>query len=221
MGASSARKLLNIDLQHSIRGMALQHLLPPLTHVARSRRCADCLTRRAQAQLLQNPGLLLALKLPAKLAAVSQLGGGHWPAPEGLAGPPPLPQPPAGMSPPSQANGLAGITDGPVLQTNGRHSSMSLSSTSSLGELAGANGAAAAAAAMAAGAGPAGGGELGEQPAGEEPAQRKVVVLGIPWQTEDATLHAHFSRHGMVEEAQIMREKYTGEEGGREGGNAC
>eukprot|EP00887_Chlorella_sp_A99_P002740 scaffold6.g2740.t1 len=48
----------------------------------------------------------------------------------------------------------------------------------------------------------------------EVEVQRKVVVLGIPWQTEDATLHAHFAQHGAVEEAQIMREKYTGKSRG-------
>jgi RNA-binding protein Musashi len=36
----------------------------------------------------------------------------------------------------------------------------------------------------------------------------------VPWQTEDATLQQHFSQYGPVEEAQIMREKYTGKSRG-------
>ena len=36
----------------------------------------------------------------------------------------------------------------------------------------------------------------------------------VPWQTEDATLQQHFSHYGPVEEAQIMREKYTGKSRG-------
>ncbi|GAB4820792.1 hypothetical protein N2152v2_007838 [Parachlorella kessleri] len=44
--------------------------------------------------------------------------------------------------------------------------------------------------------------------------QRKVVVLGVPWNTTDDTLEQHFSRFGRVEEAQIMREKYTGKSRG-------
>lgn len=47
-----------------------------------------------------------------------------------------------------------------------------------------------------------------------EAEARKVVVLGVPWQTEDTTLHAHFSQYGSVEEAQIMRERYTGKSRG-------
>lgn len=52
-----------------------------------------------------------------------------------------------------------------------------------------------------------------EQDAAES-EQRKVVVLGVPWQTEDATLEAHFGRFGGVEEAVIMRERYTGKSRG-------
>lgn len=36
----------------------------------------------------------------------------------------------------------------------------------------------------------------------------------MPWQTEDATLERHFSNFGSIEEAQIMREKYTGKSRG-------
>lgn len=36
----------------------------------------------------------------------------------------------------------------------------------------------------------------------------------VPWQTDDATLLQHFSQFGVVEEAQIMREKYTGKSRG-------
>jgi RNA-binding protein Musashi len=43
---------------------------------------------------------------------------------------------------------------------------------------------------------------------------RKIVVLGLPWQTEDATLLSHFTEYGTVEEAQIMRERYTGKSRG-------
>jgi RNA-binding protein Musashi len=43
---------------------------------------------------------------------------------------------------------------------------------------------------------------------------RKIVVLGVPWQTEDTTLLSHFSEYGTVEEAQIMRERYTGKSRG-------
>lgn len=43
---------------------------------------------------------------------------------------------------------------------------------------------------------------------------RKIVVLGVPWQTEDATLLSHFSEFGTVEDAQIMRERYTGKSRG-------
>lgn len=59
-------------------------------------------------------------------------------------------------------------------------------------------------------------GELSTPPEVElsELEQRKVVVLGVPWQTEDATLQQHFSHYGAVEEAQIMREKYTGKSRG-------
>lgn len=42
----------------------------------------------------------------------------------------------------------------------------------------------------------------------------KIVVLGIPWQTDSATLEHHFSQFGTVEEAQIMRERYTGKSRG-------
>ena len=45
-------------------------------------------------------------------------------------------------------------------------------------------------------------------------AQRKVVVLGIPWQTEDETLQRHFSKFGPIEVAQIMREKFSGKSRG-------
>lgn len=44
--------------------------------------------------------------------------------------------------------------------------------------------------------------------------QRKVVVLGVPWNTTHETLEQHFQRFGQVEEAQIMREKYTGKSRG-------
>ncbi|PRW55937.1 DAZ-associated 1 [Chlorella sorokiniana] len=59
-------------------------------------------------------------------------------------------------------------------------------------------------------------GELASPPEAElsELEQRKVVVLGVPWQTDDATLLQHFSQFGVVEEAQIMREKYTGKSRG-------
>lgn len=36
----------------------------------------------------------------------------------------------------------------------------------------------------------------------------------MPWQTEDSTLEHHFSQFGSVEEAQIMRERYTGKSRG-------
>ncbi|RMZ52765.1 hypothetical protein APUTEX25_000884, partial [Auxenochlorella protothecoides] len=43
---------------------------------------------------------------------------------------------------------------------------------------------------------------------------RKVVVLGVPWQTEDSALTRHFSQYGAVEDAQIMRERYSGKSRG-------
>lgn len=59
-------------------------------------------------------------------------------------------------------------------------------------------------------------GELASPPEAElsELEQRKVVVLGVPWQTDDSTLQQHFCQFGVVEEAQIMREKYTGKSRG-------
>ncbi|PSC71652.1 Dual specificity kinase shkE isoform B [Micractinium conductrix] len=78
--------------------------------------------------------------------------------------------------------------------------SVSSSSHDSLGEL--------AAAQAVVGAAPAAEPELSEL------EQRKVVVLGVPWQTDDLTLQQHFRQFGPVEEAQIMREKYTGKSRG-------
>ena len=39
-------------------------------------------------------------------------------------------------------------------------------------------------------------------------------VCSVPWQTDDLTLQQHFRQFGPVEEAQIMREKYTGKSRG-------
>jgi RNA recognition motif-containing protein len=39
-------------------------------------------------------------------------------------------------------------------------------------------------------------------------------VCRVPWQTDDSTLQQHFSQFGGVDEAQIMREKYTGKSRG-------
>ncbi|KAL4442951.1 hypothetical protein ABPG77_008442 [Micractinium sp. CCAP 211/92] len=77
----------------------------------------------------------------------------------------------------------------------GAEGSLSSSSHDSLGELA------------AAVAGPAEA-ELSEL------EQRKVVVLGVPWQTDDLTLQQHFRQYGPVDESQIMREKYSGKSRG-------
>lgn len=37
-----------------------------------------------------------------------------------------------------------------------------------------------------------------------------AFAAGVPWNTTDDTLEQHFAQFGRVEEAQIMREKYTG-----------
>lgn len=83
----------------------------------------------------------------------------------------------------------------------GAEGSLSLSSSShdSLAELAGA-------AAAVVGAAP--------EPELSELEQRKVVVLGVPWQTDDLTVQQHFRAYGPVDEAQIMREKYSGKSRG-------
>lgn len=36
----------------------------------------------------------------------------------------------------------------------------------------------------------------------------------VPWQTEDSALTRHFSQYGAVEDAQIMRERYSGKSRG-------
>ncbi len=46
------------------------------------------------------------------------------------------------------------------------------------------------------------------------PAPPSLLLCSVPWQTDDATLLQHFSQFGAVEEAQIMREKYTGKSRG-------
>lgn len=46
------------------------------------------------------------------------------------------------------------------------------------------------------------------------PLPSRLPPCSVPWQTEDATLQQHFSHYGAVEEAQIMREKYTGKSRG-------
>lgn len=46
------------------------------------------------------------------------------------------------------------------------------------------------------------------------PLPHFFLMCSVPWQTDDATLLQHFSQFGAVEEAQIMREKYTGKSRG-------
>ena len=43
---------------------------------------------------------------------------------------------------------------------------------------------------------------------------QQVVVLGLPWTSEDATLERYFSQYGPVEEATVMRDRYTGKSRG-------
>ncbi len=113
----------------------------------------------------------------------------------------------AGTSPPPARRDtwrLAPPASSATTGSLGQFSSLS-SSAGSMGELAaapaaGPTGDAAAAAATAA--------------AAAADLARKVVVLGVPWQTEDSTLEAHFSAYGAVEEAQIMRERGTGKSRG-------
>lgn len=39
---------------------------------------------------------------------------------------------------------------------------------------------------------------------------RKLVVLGLPWDTEDTTLRSHFEAYGRVDDAVVMRDRATG-----------
>jgi hypothetical protein len=48
----------------------------------------------------------------------------------------------------------------------------------------------------------------------DAPAALLLLHAGVPWNTTDDTLEQHFSRFGRVDEAQIMREKYTGKSRG-------
>lgn len=48
----------------------------------------------------------------------------------------------------------------------------------------------------------------------KEAQSNKIVILGIPWETDEATLEHHFSNFGTVIETQIMRERHTGKSRG-------
>lgn len=48
---------------------------------------------------------------------------------------------------------------------------------------------------------------------GEE-AQRKLVILGIPWETTSESMRAYFSRFCPVQDAVVMRDRYSGKSRG-------
>jgi hypothetical protein len=50
-------------------------------------------------------------------------------------------------------------------------------------------------------------------PAADE-APRKLAVLGLPWETSEDTLRLHFSQYGVVEAAEIMKDRFTGKSRG-------
>lgn len=43
---------------------------------------------------------------------------------------------------------------------------------------------------------------------------RKLVVLGLPWETDEETLQQYFSQYGALEEAVIMKDRLTGKSRG-------
>lgn len=43
---------------------------------------------------------------------------------------------------------------------------------------------------------------------------RKLVVLGLPWETDEETMQQYFSQYGALEEAVIMRDRATGKSRG-------
>lgn len=43
---------------------------------------------------------------------------------------------------------------------------------------------------------------------------RKLVVLGLPWETDEETMQQYFSQYGVLEEAVIMRDRATGKSRG-------
>eukprot|EP00891_Asterochloris_glomerata_P000126 jgi/Astpho2/126/e_gw1.00004.19.1_t len=43
---------------------------------------------------------------------------------------------------------------------------------------------------------------------------RKLVVLGLPWETEKETLHQYFAQFGPVQESVIMKDRFTGKSRG-------
>ena len=43
---------------------------------------------------------------------------------------------------------------------------------------------------------------------------RKLVVLGLPWDTDEETMQQYFSQYGVLEEAVIMRDRATGKSRG-------
>lgn len=42
----------------------------------------------------------------------------------------------------------------------------------------------------------------------------KLVILGLPWDTEEQTLETYFAQYGPLEEAVIMKDRYTGKSRG-------
>lgn len=49
---------------------------------------------------------------------------------------------------------------------------------------------------------------------GGDAAQRKLVILGLPYFTVDETLHEFFAQYGEVEEATVMRDHGSGKSRG-------
>lgn len=44
--------------------------------------------------------------------------------------------------------------------------------------------------------------------------QRKLVILGLPWETAEETLRTYFSQFGAIDETVIMKDRYSGKSRG-------
>jgi len=53
---------------------------------------------------------------------------------------------------------------------------------------------------------------VGELSLDEHP--RKLAVLGLPWETSEDTLRLHFSQYGVVEAAEVMKDRFSGKSRG-------
>lgn len=53
---------------------------------------------------------------------------------------------------------------------------------------------------------------VGDMSLDEHP--RKLAVLGLPWETSEDTLRLHFSQYGVVEAAEVMKDRFSGKSRG-------